>query len=89
MSRLGGHKGKLMLELAEHLNFLNWNELKVCMRRKFVLPSYEKKKKLREEIEELVRKERKFINEKKRIRKKLQALIKKKEKKEERERKDR
>jgi len=59
---------------------LNWDELKMCMRRKFDMPSYVKKKKLREEMNELVEKGRNFINgenkyvREKEFREKLQAL---------------
>jgi len=60
---------------------VNCDELKMCMRRKFVLPSYVKKKKLREEMKELVEKGRNFINgekeyvrREKEFREKLQAL---------------
>ena len=46
----------------------------MCMRRKFVLISYEKKKKLREEMKELVEKGRNFVNGEKEFQEKLQAL---------------
>ena len=39
----------------------NWDELKMCVRRNFVLISSVKEKKLREEIKELVEKGRTFI----------------------------
>ncbi|XP_068467070.1 protein PXR1-like [Phaseolus vulgaris] len=72
---------------------LNWDELKMCMRRKFVPPSYVKKKKLREEMKELVEKGRNFIyrekeyaRREKEFREKFQALVRKKEVKEKRER---
>ena len=41
---------------------LNCDELKMSMRRKFVLPLYVKEKKLREEMKEHVEKRRNFIN---------------------------
>jgi len=58
----------------------------MCMRRKFVPPSYVKKKKLREEIKELVEKGRNFIygekeyaRREKEFKEKFQALVRKKE----------
>jgi len=44
---------------------LNWSELKACVRRKFVRPSYEQNKKIREEIKDLVKQGRKIIDGKK------------------------
>jgi len=44
------------VRIDRKLEVLNWDELKMCMRRKFVLPSYVRKKKLREEMKELVEK---------------------------------
>jgi len=44
------------------LEVLNWNELKACMRTKFVMPTYEKNKKFKEEIKELVQNGRKFVD---------------------------
>ena len=41
---------------------LNWDELKMCMKRKCVSPSYVKKNKLREEMKEFEEKGRNFIN---------------------------
>ncbi|MGN6822131.1 MAG: hypothetical protein ACTHJ7_05085, partial [Candidatus Nitrosocosmicus sp.] len=74
---------------------LNWDELKMCMRRKFVPPSYVKKKKLREEMKELVEKgrnfiyrEKEYVRREKEFREKFQALVRKKEEKEKRERED-
>jgi len=65
------------------------------MRRKFVPPSYVKKKKLREEMKELVEKGRNFIygekeyaRREKEFKGKFQALVKKKEEKEKREREE-
>jgi len=64
------------------------------MRRKFVLLSYVKKNKLREEMKKLVEKGRKFIygekeyaRREKKFKEKFQALVRKKEEKEKRERK--
>jgi len=42
-----------------------WSDLKACMRRKFVPPSYDRKRKLREEMKELVRIGRKFVDKEK------------------------
>jgi len=39
-----------------------WSDLKACMRRKFVSPSYDRKRKLGEEMKELVRIGRKIVN---------------------------
>ena len=38
-----------------------WSDLKVCMRRKFVPPSYDRKRKHREEMKQLVKIGRKFV----------------------------
>ena len=38
------------------------SDLKACMRRKFVLPLYEKKNKLRKEMKELVKIGKKFVD---------------------------
>ena len=61
MQCLGGNKGNMMLQLEEKLKILNWVELKVCKRRNFVLPSYQKNKNLIKEMKELVEKGRKII----------------------------
>ena len=39
-----------------------WSDLKACMRRKFVQPSHDKKRKLIEEMRELVKIRRKFVD---------------------------
>jgi len=74
---------------------LNWDELKMCMRRNFVPPSYVRKKKLREEMKELVEKGRNFIyaekeyaRREKEFKEKFQALVRKKEEKEKRKREE-
>ncbi|XP_068500862.1 uncharacterized protein [Phaseolus vulgaris] len=71
---------------------LNWDELKMGMRRKFIPLPYVKKKKRIEEMKELMEKGRNFINrEKEYIRRekefkeKFQAFVRKKEEKEKRE----
>ena len=90
MLGLGGQKGKLMLERKSEV--LNWDELKMCMRRKFVPPSYVKNKKLREEMKELVEKgrnfiyrEKEYVRRDKEFREKFQALVRKKEENEKKE----
>jgi len=42
-----------------------WSDLKACMRRNFFPPSYDRKRKLREEMKNLVRMRRKFVGEEK------------------------
>jgi len=81
------------VKIGRKSEILNWDELKMCMRRKFVLVPYVKKKKLREEIKELMEKGRNFRNEEKKnirrekeFKEKFQALVRKKEEKEKRER---
>ena len=39
-----------------------WSDLKASMRRKFFSPSYDRKRKLREEMKELVKIGRKFVD---------------------------
>ena len=56
---------------------LNWKELKVCMRRKIVFLSYERNKKIREEIKELVKIGKQFIEGKKSLQEERQSLEKK------------
>jgi len=45
------------VKIDRKLEVLNWNELKTCMRRKFVMPSY-----LRKERKKLVKIGRKFVD---------------------------
>jgi len=82
------------VRIGKKPEILNWDELKMCMRRKFVPLPYVKKSKLREEMKELMEKRRNFINrEKEYIRRekefkeKFQALVRRKarEEKEKRE----
>jgi len=64
-----------------------WSDLKECVRRKFVPPSYDRKRNIREEMKELVRIGRKFVDGKnyarreKEFKEKLQVLVRKKEEK--------
>jgi len=65
-----------------------WSDLNACLRRKFVSPSYDRKRKLREEMKELVRIGRKFVDgeneyarREKEFEEKLQALVRKKKRK--------
>jgi len=73
------------VKLGRKLEILNLNELKACIRRNFVPLSYDKNKKLKEEIKDLVEKQRKSVDGEKEFireklyREKLEALTKKKE----------
>ncbi|XP_068483128.1 uncharacterized protein [Phaseolus vulgaris] len=80
------------VRIGRKSEILNWDELKMCMRRKFVPPSYVKKKKLREEMKELVEKgrnfiyrEKEYVRREKEFREKFQALVRKKEENEKKE----
>ena len=53
-------KREIEVRIGRKLEVLNWDGLKMCMRRKFVPPV--RKKKLREEMKELEEKGRNFIN---------------------------
>ena len=96
MLGLGGHKGT-NVRIGRKSEILNRDELKMCMRRKFVLLPYVKKNKLIEEMKELMEKGRNFINREKEyiirekeFKEKFQALVRRKarEEKEKREKSD-
>jgi len=85
------------VSIERKIKIMNWHELKECIRRKFGLPSYEKNKKIREEMNELVKigrkiidGEKEYIRREKEYREKLQANTKTKEKrdKEKKEKRD-
>ena len=53
------------IKIGRKSEILNWDEVKMCMRRKLVPLPYVKKKNLREEMKELMEKGRNFINREK------------------------